>query len=267
MQARNKLGLLLLVGAVLLMATPGSPVPILLGRVLIRPGSVVASVGEAFERTVTRPFVAFRNKNALLNENEKLRAEINAMKNEMLLFPIIKEERDSLLALLGRSSLYATSSGNFFPQGTLASDVIDRAGSLPYDTINIDIGSSSGVTVGDVVLGDSSVAIGKVVAVWPAQSRVALYSLAGSSLDVMIGVDGPMVTVVGRGFGNLESKLPRDIEIETGDVLYLPGLEPRVVAVVGDIERAPADAFQLVISRSPHSLQELRTVFVLPSAH
>jgi hypothetical protein len=64
----------------------------------------------------------------------------------------------------------------------------------------------------------------------------------------------------GRGGGNFEMTLPRDIKIDAGTDIVIPGITPYVLGVVQDIVSDPRDPFQKLLLASPINIQELKFV-------
>ena len=93
-------------------------------------------------------------------------------------------------------------------------------------------------------------------------ARATLFSFPGRSADVLIGDSGIITTAIGRGGGNFEAKLPREIEIEAGDPIVIPEIDSHIFAVVEDVVSKPTDSFQTIYFKNPVNISELEWVVV-----
>ncbi|MGH7249772.1 MAG: hypothetical protein ACREGC_02255, partial [Minisyncoccia bacterium] len=69
--------------------------------------------------------------------------------------------------------------------------------------------------------------------------------------------------VIGRGGGNFEMTLPKDVTLQKGDPVVLPGINPYVLAVTQSIISDPRDPFTKALLTSPVNIQELKFVQVV----
>jgi len=182
----------------------------------------------------------FKSKEALINENNKLR-EIVAS-NDLIIksFKTTSEIDDSLIGVLVHP-----------PQ-------------VVYDNLIIGAGFSHGVFVGQSVSLPEGPRIGTVIEVFSKNSRVKLYSSNGEKINAVLERDNVPIVLVGRGGGNFEFTLPRDIAVEVGDRIFSPDTKPVMMAFVGDIESTPTDAFKKVIAGSMANIYTLRFVILTP---
>ena len=118
--------------------------------------------------------------------------------------------------------------------------------------------------------------IGRVAEIYPNFSKIILFSTAGEKTQVVVSIgtsnDASLVAdsvdqnlfmeLVGRGGGNFEMTLPRDIVLVKGNQVVLPSINPRVVAVVETIISDPRDPFTKALLVSPVNIQELKFVQV-----
>ena len=68
--------------------------------------------------------------------------------------------------------------------------------------------------------------------------------------------------LVGRGGGNFEMIMPKDITLQKGDQVALPGIIPHVVAIAETIISDPRDPFTKALLTSPVNIQALKFVEV-----
>lgn len=145
---------------------------------------------------------------------------------------------------------------------TIVAGVLVRPPASLYDTLILDRGLDAGVVKGDAVLAVGGVAIGSIEDVFSHSARAVLFSSPGNVHAVVVTGRGISGEARGRGAGNFEMRLPRDIPIAEGDVVSLPGLGGMPLGVVGSIVSAETDPFALVLFRSPLSLATLSYVLI-----
>lgn len=68
--------------------------------------------------------------------------------------------------------------------------------------------------------------------------------------------------IVGRGGGNFEMVMPKDLTLAKGDQAVLPGIVPYVLGIVETTISDPRDPFQKALLVSPVNIQELKFVEV-----
>ncbi|OGD68022.1 hypothetical protein A2811_02960 [Candidatus Campbellbacteria bacterium RIFCSPHIGHO2_01_FULL_34_10] len=107
--------------------------------------------------------------------------------------------------------------------------------------------------------------VGEIAEASKNNSTVKFYSSFKEEVSVMVGLYNIEATAVGRGAGNFEIKLPRDIDIKVDDPIFIAGTEARVLGNVSEIIFDPKDPFQLVLIKSPVNLFELKWVQILKS--
>lgn len=106
--------------------------------------------------------------------------------------------------------------------GMLAS-VLTRPPMSPYDTLVVDEGEESGVSVGVVVTGPGGAPLGTVSTVMRNSARITLYSSPGIETLAWVGKERIPVTLSGVGGGAFETNAPRDADISVGDAVYVGG--------------------------------------------
>ena len=139
--------------------------------------------------------------------------------------------------------------------------ILSKPNASPYDTLIIDIGSEDSIVLGDLVFAHGDVPLGTIDAVYGNTARVKLFSTPKETIKVIIK-GNIYIDVVGKGGGNFEAILPRDIQIAEGDVLTLPNMSPQIIAVVSMIVSDPRDPSQKILAKSPINIQELKFVVV-----
>lgn len=226
-----------------------------------------ASVGE-FALGLARPFWRtgeivkaglavdaglIQSKQGLILENSALREELGKLNIRLLEFNRVVAENIELKNLLGRQERSRTE---------ILAKVITGPSQSPFDSILLDRGEVDGVKIGDRVSAVGDVPIALVTEIFKNTSRASLFSFPGQTVDVLIGESGIITTATGRGGGNFEAKLPREIEVKIGDSVAIPEISRQVFAVVEDVMLKPTDSFQTIIFKNPVNIAELEWVTV-----
>jgi len=234
---------------------------------VFRPVLVVGGgIGEKFSNMGAY----FKFKSQLQKENKNLKLELDTEKARASNYNSILDENLRLKGILGRTQKEGEKSN------LIVSAILSKPNQSLYDTLIIDVGEKYGIKEGDLVLALGNVPIGKVSLVYANSSKVILFSNPKEKTDVVVAgkfvyVDdldaeggGVFTQVVGRGGGNFEMVLPRDLTLLKGTEVHLPGITPYVVGVVETIISDPRDAYQKALLVSPVNIQELNFVEVVP---
>ncbi len=146
-------------------------------------------------------------------------------------------------------------------KGTLA-HVLTMPNRSFYDTMLIDAGEAEGLQAEMVVYAFGSVALGTVTTTTAHTATVQLYSAPGREISgTAVGSD-VAVTLVGRGGGEYEVRLPRDVPFTVGATVALQSTIPATLATVEKIITDPRDPFQRLLAKAPVNLQALKWVIV-----
>ncbi|MBP9669459.1 MAG: rod shape-determining protein MreC [Candidatus Pacebacteria bacterium] len=203
----------------------------------------------AYDTTEASGF--FQSKVSLARENQELKKEREELLTMQFQNDVLRAENASLRAFLNAHEAH--------PNGKVAS-VLSRPGVSPYDTFVIGIGSEDGVVPGDVVLVAAGLVLGEVKETGTRTSLVSLYSAPGYTRDVLLR--DALLTYTGRGSGGGVVQAPRDLEVQAGDLLYLPD-SAFALGVVGHVAAKPEDAYHEVLVSPPTNLSALRFVEVV----
>lgn len=218
-------------------------------------------------RTMLRPFWELENnvvagtdgfvsyfisKHALEIENQNLKSQLMEMQARMTDHATLEQENASLKEMLGR-----TTSTNL----VLGTILVKPNRSL-YDTLVIDIGADNGVKVGDIVFAYGTTPVGTVSSVSSTTATVTLFSTSGEITTGRIDGKNIDVQLTGRGGGNFQLQIPRDITLEPATNVLLPGITPEVIAVVASSITDPRDPTQTFLLTSPVNINELNWVEV-----
>ncbi len=195
----------------------------------------------------------FKSKNSLIEENQRLRDQINAEESLLYSFRSLQESNNLLLTELGR-----------LPEGAkVAAGILARPPQSAYDILVIDAGENEGLRIGSTTILPFGPAIGTITKISKETSEVTLYSSNGVKTEAVLERGGVPVTLVGQGGGNFEIEVPRDILVVKGDRVLNYGISPRLLGVVEDISEESTDSFKRVSVRTPQSFYSLRFVYVL----
>jgi cell shape-determining protein MreC len=193
------------------------------------------------------------SKQSLIKKVLALQSEIDANKASLASLDAFQKENQTLKNELGRDS-----EGH---KGIMARVVVPPNRSL-YDTLIIDIGHEEGVFVGQNVYAFGSVALGTISDTKAHSSTVLLYSSPNRETVGSVSGSDLTVTLIGRGAGEYEVRMPRDIVFEQGGVITEQTLKLNTIAVIQKIVTDPRDPFQRLLAKVPVNLQTLKYVVV-----
>lgn len=195
-----------------------------------------------------------------LLSKQTLIKRLQSQTRELETLALMRAERDALSA---DNALLRAELGRI---DTARKGVVARVVSTPqqslYDSIRIDAGIDDGVTVGQTVYAFGGSALGTISDVAPRHSQVLLFSAPGREVGMVVASTGTTVTALGRGGGEYELNLPRDMIIADGDVLTEQTVTSAPLAVVQKILVDPRDPFQRVFAKIPINVQTISWVRV-----
>jgi cell shape-determining protein MreC len=142
----------------------------------------------------------------------------------------------------------------------ILSVILAKSSQSIYDTLVVDAGIKQEVKVGSIVFALGNVPIGRVAEVYSNSSKIILFSNSGEKTQVIIPGKDIFMELVGRGGGNFEMILPRDLVLQKGDQVTMPGINPYVLAIVETIISDPRNPFTKALLVSPVNVQELKYV-------
>lgn len=195
----------------------------------------------------------FRTKASISNENHNLIEENSSIRTTMIDYQILKDENNQLKEMIGR----LPSKNNF-----VLGNILTKPNHSPYDTIIIDVGDSIGIKSGNLVYADGNIPIGNVNKVYNNTSLITLYTNPGQKTEGFMNGTNASVELIGRGGGNFEMIIPIELLVEKGVIVYLPGSNSEVLALVEEVISKPSDPFKKVILSSPINVQNLKWVEV-----
>lgn len=192
------------------------------------------------------------SKQSLIKKVISLQSAIDSQSSAMTELSTLRSENISLKNELGRTDHI---------KGILARVTVPPNRSI-YDTIVIDAGVDEGVTVGQNVFAFGSVAIGTISDVSKNSSTVLLFSASGRQTAGTTSGSDIAVTLIGRGAGEYEVRMPRDIVFEQGGVISTQSLSVHTIATIQKIITDPRDPFQRLLAKAPVNLQTMKWVIV-----
>lgn len=192
----------------------------------------------------------FKSHAALAAQNQALEQELSQYAQKAALYDALQKENAALAAM---AHLAQTQPG-------IAAPIDSSFIASPYGTFLVGAGSTQGVAVGDLVLTDQDVVIGKVTSVGADTAIATLVFAPNTSVDVTI--DGAAVPAAGQGGGEAKVEVPQGIAVAVTDPVVAPGYGNRVVGVVGRVVTDPSSAYSDVYVGLPVNLSALRFVYV-----
>ncbi len=192
---------------------------------------------------------SLKSRSALIAENQDLKQKVAALSLFTAELESLRDENASLKLQLG----YLTETG--FKSVTSA--VTARSISPNADTISINRGEKDGIVVGDPVIVDEGVLIGKISAVTSRSSTVRLLSdRASKTAATILNQDRTLGIVEGSGGTLLDFKfIPQNVEISIDDVIITSGLEENVpyglvIGIINNVTSNDTDPFQEAVIES-----------------
>lgn len=199
----------------------------------------------------------FHSYGSYFSSKKQLQIEIDQLREENIKFKLsvvdrnaLNDENSKLKEILGRTK----------EVNTLLGVVIARPGQSLYDTLIVDVGNDSNLKAGARVFVEGTMVIGYVEEVYGKTAKIAMYSAPGQVSEALSSPANIPLKLIGRGGGNFEIELPRDIELPVGTSIVSSTIHPYVLGVVGDVTFDPRDPFQTVLVSLPINIQHIKFV-------
>lgn len=202
--------------------------------------------------TIRSMFSVVESKASLIGENDKLRQENASLKIANQATLSLQAENLELRSLLNRTD----------QKGSLLAKILAGPNITTYDTFIVDAGNNLGVEIGDLVSAGNAI-VGKVIEVNKTSSKIKLLSSPDEKLEVKIGKSGAIVVAYGKGGSNMETKLPKGINIAVGDPVTIPSISDKLFATVEAVESKPIDSFQTILMRVPINVNQVSFVEII----
>lgn len=188
------------------------------------------------------------------DEIRKLRAETVALQAQIATLEEARRENALLKEALGR-----VDEDMHFIYGR----AIMRQVSGLDDTILVDVGSDGGAEAGMAVLAPGNIHLGHITEVSNKTSKVRLLSDVGSKTEVYLPESSITSVAEGSGLGLLSVQVPASIDIKEGEPLFTTGKRDLVVGFVEKIEKSDAGPFQIIKTRIPLNIYDIRIVLLV----
>lgn len=196
--------------------------------------------------------LATHSKQSLIKMITALHAEKTNRSARDAEYAILREENRLLKEELGRP----------LAEGGIVGRVITLPDKSFYDTMTIDAGEAEGIMVGQTAYAFGGVALGTVSAVDARQSTILLFSAPGRESTGTVSEGSTTVTLIGRGAGEYEVRMPRDMYFEEGGVISEQSIYAVPLATIEKIVSDPRDPFQRLLAKIPLNLQMITWVIV-----
>jgi cell shape-determining protein MreC len=227
--------------------------------VMIWSGNIFSNIGNPIWKTekfigksINNFSYVFQTKKSLLNDNNDKTKENLDLKLSMIDYQILKKENQDLKEILDRISPV---------EDFILGNILTKPNHSPYDTIVIDLGGDK-IKEGDLVYANGNIPIGLIDKVYDKNSLVTLYTNPSQKTEGFVDGSNASVELVGRGGGNFEMIVPMDLIIEKGSIIFLPGGESKILAIVDETISKSTDPFRKIILSSPVNIQNLKWVQV-----
>lgn len=193
-------------------------------------------------------------KKIILAQNVNLKNEIESYKAQLFELQLLRDENMQL-----RTEVSYIQD----PSSIIFARVLAKPSRSLYNSIIIDQGSKDGIMLGQMVVTRGVLGLGSISSVSENTATVELFSGPQFSSNLVMKNQNITVPAKGRGGGNFEIHIPREIVVTDGDILALPEDPNIAVGVVKSITFDPRDPFQTILARTPINLQELNFVEVV----
>ncbi len=195
---------------------------------------------------------AFSSRRALISRINELENTLESQNLAQQTVARIETENQELKAELGR-----------LPEskGVLA-HVLTIPNRSIYGTFLVDAGAIEGVNIGQVAYAFGTIALGTVTSVTEQSATIELYSTAGRETSGTAEGSQVAVTLVGRGAGEYEVRMPRNVPFDIGSVISEQSATSAILATVEKVITDPRDPFQRLLAKAPVNLQALKWVII-----
>ncbi|MBE7524855.1 rod shape-determining protein MreC [candidate division WWE3 bacterium] len=193
---------------------------------------------------------------------EELEARLRNTTVDYVRLRALEEENRSLRA----QAKFITEKG----YQTIGARVIARAITYQTAVVTVDRGSKDGVEIGQAVVTEEGILVGKVLSIGERTASVMLLSDIRSRVASKVsGADRLSGVVEGRGNGAAHFTLvPQSQPLERDNVIVTAGTEERVppnlvVGIVNDVEAKPTDPFKNAVIEPLAPLERLELVAIV----
>jgi len=196
----------------------------------------------------------FQNKKGLIDENNKLRQELETTQLLKIDYDVLSRENKELREVFGL--------GLAKTEMTIGK-VISHPWNSPADILLVDLSNNNQelVKAGNLVTYQGTLALGRVDKIVSGGAKIALFSVGSSKVAAVIGASRIPAILDGRGNGNFVTELPHNLAIILGSpVLLVDGKRDYTLGIVGAISKTSGETLQTVYIRSPVNVLQLTYV-------
>jgi len=223
-----------------------------LNPVIFAIGRPIWSAKNYISDQVVKVWSSFKNTEELATENAKLQQELIEAKISLESLDAYKKENEILKSGFGQTN----------SEKRIVVAIMAKPNLSPYDTLILDAGTSQGISVGNKVMSGDFI-IGTISETHSNYSKATVLSEPGELLNATIGNKNIQIEATGRGGGNFTAKLPKEIDVKVGDLVKMPGLNPKFFGIVGSVEQTQTGSFQTILFSLPVNINELSWVEVI----
>jgi rod shape-determining protein MreC len=213
--------------------------------------SFVFKPGSFFYEKINLVPKYFLDKNTLIEENKKLKEDLQTVISDRYNLELLKNENRKLKDALGLK-----------PNNSVTALVLSRFPQVLSDTLVINKGSSDFISEGDIVLTEDRIFIGKVEKVYNNRAVVSLSSFPNFVLRGSISRNGDILEIKGLGGGTMKAVVPLSLDIKEGDLIEVNLPYTYAIAVVSVIEENLSAGSKNVLLLSPIDFHSINIVFV-----
>ena len=205
---------------------------------------------------VFKPFESIKNyfifKNSLIKEIQTLEEELRTLRLNDIDRESLSKENEELKRQLGRNVV----------SNRVISRVLSKPPRSPYDTLIIDVGTLYNISVGSKVYSGENIIIGKITEVTGSTSVLELFTKGDLKQESILLRTGVSFTLVGRGGANFGIEVPKDTDVQWGDVFVYPEFSSSVLGTVYYIDVSSQGSFKTVYLRIPGNVFSTQWVSV-----
>lgn len=195
--------------------------------------------------------VAFKSKQSLFDDNRALSEKLRELEADLADRELLLRENAELKEILNRKP----PEENF-----ILAVVLSKPNRSLYDTLIIDLGATEGLVVGSRVFAYGDILIGQVAEVYDKTSKVRLFSTPQEKTEIVLPESNVFLEMIGRGGGNFEISIPRDLNVEVGTEVSSTGIRSYVLGKIEKIISDERDPVAKVLVQSPVNIFELKFV-------
>ena len=114
-----------------------------------------------------------------------------------------------------------------------------------------------------IVLAFDATELGVIDSVTERRSVVLLHSSPGiETVGTIVGSTDTTVKLIGRGGGEYEVRIPRELVFDPGMPIITQSVFPKLLAEIKHINTDPRDPFQKILAKTPVNIENTRWVTI-----